>query len=104
MVCVATVWKTVYSAKMGLHARAVMSDTNSMLLLGYANLSHANKANTYKDQFVCGVSLAANSAGRRVMCGISFVPPPQFVKLVRLILNSRLMHASSATQHSIGKQ
>jgi hypothetical protein len=104
MVCVATVWKTVYSARMELRAQAVMSDTNSMLLLGYANLSHANKANTYKDQFVCGVSLAANSAGRRVMCGISFVPPPQFVKLVRLILNSRLMHASSATQHSIGKQ
>ena len=104
MVCVATVWKTVYSAKMGLHARAVMSDTNSMLLLGYANLSHAKKANTYKDQFVCGVSLAANSAGRRVMCVISFVPLPQFVKLARLILNSRLVHANSATQHSIGKQ
>lgn len=104
MVCVATVWKTVYSAKMGLHARAVMSDMNSMLLLGYANLSHANKANIYKDQFVCSVNLAANSADRRVMSGIPFVPPPQFVKLVQLILNSRLMHASSATQHSIGKQ
>jgi hypothetical protein len=75
-----------------------------MLLLGYANLSHANKANTYKDQFVCSVSLAASSAGRRVMCGISFAPPPQFVKLARLILSSRLVHASSATQHSIGKQ
>lgn len=102
MVCVAIVWKTVYSARMGLHAQAVMSDTNSMLLLGYANLSHANKANTYKDPFVCSVGLAANSVGRRVMCGIPFVPPPQFAKLARLILNSRLVHASSATQHSIG--
>jgi len=104
MVFVATVWRTVYSAKMELRAQAVMSDTNSMLLLGYANLSYANKANTYKDQFVCSVSLAANSAGRRVMCGILFVLPPQFVKLVRLISNSRLVRASSATQHSIGKQ
>lgn len=68
MACVATVWRTVYSARMELRAQAVMSDTNSMLLLGYANLSYANKANTYKDQFVCSVSLAANSAGRRVMC------------------------------------